>query len=147
MHKEFQQWFFHGAAEVDATPPAPVTTDNFVIIQPSNCISNIVQIVHGSDKFCSSSGGQDHDSSQQIVTKEEDPYISKDKQSSVCETLNWYTLESQKRRLVYDLYPKVHAYIHVSYFLMYCLPCKFGFNDYNLIVGTCLSWNDGGLTY
>ncbi len=95
MQKEFQEWIQISKQEDEEKEMKPTTMtmcDNKTItIQQTSCgVSSISEIVHGSEE---------------VDSKVSSECTSQDQPSS--RHLSWNSLDSQKRRLVYDLCPKV----------------------------------------
>ena len=82
MHKELQEWI-QTTHQIDEQTRPSICDENVISIQQASCgVSNLSQTVHGSEE-----------TDQKVASEQELP--------------SWSSLDPLKRRMVYDLCPKV----------------------------------------
>ena len=89
MHKELEDLLLNNTEQQDEQKTTPVSENRIIAVKsPLSRISNLTQIVH------------------------DDNALSKEYSKESESVLTWKSLDPLKRRLVYDVFPKVHKIVY-----------------------------------
>lgn len=101
-HKELMEWLESCLEQQDESSTRANDTELINVILASNRVSNFTEAVHGSEEVTSE---HEHDGSVDTMEIQVDTGLS----TPPSTTALWKTLGPLKRRLVYDVCPKVHC--------------------------------------
>ncbi len=141
MHREFNDLFLTSSSFKSEAPQLPFTADDRSInIQtPSNPVTNVVETIHGCKKI-SPTTKEDLSREMNLDSQEVGDPSSVDKDDKLL--LSWDSLDKLKRRLVYDISPKVTTYINA-----HTLNSLSGDDLYYHNTGPCMSRRNGRLAH
>lgn len=105
MHREFHPWLQNVCSSSSSTNVG--TDDCIAIKEPSSCIDNVIQAIHGPEKTPSKSSNCDSVPEERGVSQDDPPSEAELPGVMHSSLLSWKSLDPVKRRLVYDICPKV----------------------------------------